>query len=90
MNLIPEDTELMKKLVDVQKTFLDLPDVSQALGGSSSCRCDVNEGLNSPSNGGCLGNNPGGLVTCGFPLQVDSASIKSLESFMKLTSFCSS
>ena len=44
---------------------------------------EENKGLNIPSNGGCLGNNPGGLVTCGFPLQIDSASIKSLESFMK-------
>ena len=24
-------------------------------GGSSFCRCDMNEGLNIPSNGGCLG-----------------------------------
>ena len=80
----------MKKSVDVQKKFPDILDVSLIFGGSSVCRCEENEGLNIPSNGGCLGNNPGGLVTCGFPLQIDSASIKSLESFMKFTSFCSS
>ena len=34
--------------------------------------------------------NPGGLVTCEFPLQIDSASRKSLESFIQFTSFCSS
>ena len=90
MNSIPENTELTKKLVDLQKTFPEIPDVSQIFGGSSSCRCDMKAGFNSPSNGGCLGNNPGGLVTCKFPLQVDSASIKSLESFNKFTSFCSS
>ena len=72
------------------KNVPEIPDVSQIFGGSSFCRCEENKGLNIPSNGGCLGNNPGGLVTCGFPLQVDSASIKSLESFMKFTSFCSS
>ena len=82
--------ELTKRLVDVQKTFPDVPDVSLIFGGSSSCRCDMKAGFNIPTNGGCLGNNPGGLVTCGFPLQVDSASIKSLESFIQFTSFCSS
>ena len=80
----------MKKSVDVQKTFPDIPDVSLIFGGSSVCRCDMKAGFNSPSNGGCLGNNPGGLVTCEFPLQIDSASRKSLESFMQFTSFCSS
>ena len=34
-------------------------------------------GFNNPSNGGCLGNNPGGLVTWEFPLRTDSASWKS-------------
>ena len=90
MNLIPENTELTKRLVDLQKTFPEIPDVSQIFGGSSSCRCDMKAGLSNPSNGGCLGNNPGGLVTCKFPLQVDSASIKSLESFIKFISFCNS
>ena len=72
------------------KTFPDIPDVSLIFGGSSVCRCDMKAGFNNPSNRGCLGNNPGGLVTCEFPLQVDSASTKSLESFMHFTSFCSS
>ena len=49
--------------MDVQKTFPDIPDVSLIFGGSSVCRCDMKAGFNSPSNGGCLGNNPGGLVT---------------------------
>ena len=70
MNSIPENTELMKKSVDVQKRFLIYPDVSLIFGGSSVCRCDMKAGFNSPSNGGCLGNTPGGLVTCEFPLQI--------------------
>ena len=45
--------------MDVQKTFPDIPDVSQIFGGPSVCRCDMNEGLNNPSKGGCLGNTPG-------------------------------
>ena len=56
----------MKKSVDVQKTFPDIQDVSQIFGGSSVCRCDMKAGFNSPSNGGCQGNNPSGLVTCGI------------------------
>ena len=51
------------------KKFPDLPDVSLTLGGSSVYRCDMNEGLNNPTKGGCLGNTPGGLATCEFPLQ---------------------
>ena len=45
--------------MDVQKRFLNIPDVFQMFGGSSLCRCDMNEGLNNPSNGGCSGNTPG-------------------------------
>ena len=44
------------KFVDVQKRFLDIPDVSQIFGGPPVCRCDMNEGLNNPLKGGCLGN----------------------------------
>ena len=59
IDAILEDTELKRKLVDLQKTFPDIPDVSQICGGPS-VRCgDTNEGLNNPSKGGCLGNNPG-------------------------------
>ena len=73
------------------KTFPDIPDcIPDIWRPPQFCRCDMKAGFNSPSNGGCLGNNPGGLLTCGYPLQIDSASIKSLESFMKFTSFCSS
>ena len=34
------------------KTFPDIPDVSQIFGGFSFGRCDMNEGLNNPSEGG--------------------------------------
>ena len=46
----------MKKLVDVQKTFPDIPDESQMFGGPSVRRGDTNGGLNIPSKAGCLGN----------------------------------
>ena len=59
-------------------------------GGPSLRRGDTNEGLNIPSGIGCLGNNIGWLVTWEFPLRTDSASWKSLESFIQFTSFCSS
>ena len=72
------------------KTFPDIPDVSKIFGGSSVCRCDMKASFNNPSNGGCLRIDPGWLVTCGFPLQIDSTSRKSLESFMQFTPFYSS
>ena len=77
----------MKKSVDVQKRFLMVPDVSLIFGGSSFCRCDMKACFNSPSNGGRLGNNPGGLVTCEFPLQIDSASRKSWNHSYNLLHF---
>ena len=59
-------------------------------GGPSLRRGDTNEGLNIPSGIGCLGNNIGWLVTWEFPLRTDSASWKSLESFIQFTSFFNS
>ena len=56
-NSILKDKELKKKHVDLQKTFPDIPCVSQMLGGPSLRRGDTNEGLNIPSGIGCLGNN---------------------------------
>ena len=38
----------MKKSVEVQKTFPDIPDVSQIFGGSSVCRCDMKASFNIP------------------------------------------
>ena len=80
----------MKKSVDVQKRFLIYRMYPKYLAAHQSCRCDMNAGFNNPSNGGCSGNNPGGLVTCEFPLRIESASRTSLESFTQFTSFCSS
>ena len=39
---------------------------------------------------GCLGYVPGGLVTWEFPLRIDSAFWKSLESSIQFASFCNS
>ena len=59
-------------------------------GGRSLRRGDTNKGFNNPSKAGCLGNNIGWLVTWEFPVRTDSASWKSLESFIQFTSFCNS
>ena len=90
MDSILEDKEPRRKHVDLQKTFPDIPCVSHMLGVPSLRRGDTNEGLNIPSGIGCSGNNIGRLVTWEFPLRIDSASWKSLESFIQFTSFCSS
>ena len=45
--------------MDLQKTFPDIPGVSQMSGGPSLRRGDMKEGLNNPSKTGCLGNNIG-------------------------------
>ena len=94
-NFLPKRVQFLRiraeeKACGFAKTFPDIPDVSQIFGGPSVRRGDTNEGLNNPSKGGCSGNNIGWLVTCEFPLRTDSASWKSLESFMQITSFCSS
>ena len=87
---ILEDKELMMTHLDLQKTFPDIPCVSQMLGGPSLRRGDTKECLNIPSGIGCGGKDTGRLVTWEFPLRTDSASWKSLESFIQFTSFCSS
>ena len=51
---------------------------------------DTNGSLNIPSCIGCVGKDIGRLVTWEFPLRTDSASWKSLESFIQFSSFCSS
>ena len=53
-------------------------------------RGDTKECLNIPPSIGWGGKNIGRLVTWEFPLRTDSASWKSLESFIQFTSFCSS
>ena len=45
--------------MDLQKTFPDIPGVSQISGGPSLRRGDTNGGLNNPSKAGCFGNNIG-------------------------------
>ena len=59
-------------------------------GGPSLRRGDTNEGLNIPSGIGWGGKDTGWLVTWEIPLRTDSASWKSLESFIQFTSFCNS
>ena len=51
---ILEDKVLMKMHVESEKTFPDIPCVSQMHGGPSLRLGDTNEGLNMPSSiGGC-------------------------------------
>ena len=57
------------------------------LGGPSLRHGDTKEGLNNPSGIGYGGKDTGRLVTWDFPLRTDSASSKSLESFIQYTSF---
>ena len=59
-------------------------------GGPSLRRGDTKEGLNIPSGIGWVGKDIGRLVTWEFPLRTDSASWKSLESFIQFNSFCNS
>ena len=64
--------------------------VSQMLGGPSLRLGVTKECLNIPSGIGWGGKDTGRLVTWEFPLRTDSASWKSLESFIQFTSFCNS
>ena len=48
------------------------------------------ERLSIPPGNGCGGKDTGWLVTWEFPLRTDSASCKSLESFIQFISFCNS
>ena len=58
--------------------------VSQMLGGPSLRLGTPKERLSIPSGIGWGGNDTGRLVTWEFPLRIDSASWKSLESFIKI------
>ena len=75
--------------LDLKKCF-PIYHVSQKLGGPSLRLGDTQECLNIPSGIGWGGNDTGRLVMCLFPLRTDSASWKSLESFIQFTSFCNS
>ena len=86
---ILKDKELMKMHVDLQKRF-PIYHVSQVHGGPSLRHGDTKEGLNIHSGIGCVWKNTGRLVTWEFQLRTDSASWKSLESFIQITSFCNS
>ena len=73
-----------------KKTFPNIPCVSQMLGGLSLRLGIPRERLCIPPGSRKGGKNEGWLVTWDCPLRTDSASWKSLESFIQLTSFCSS
>ena len=49
IDAILEDKELMKMQVNLQKTFPDIPCISQILGIPSLRRGETKEGLNNPS-----------------------------------------
>ena len=90
MDSIPADKVPKRTQLDLQKTFPDIPCVSQMLGGPSLRLGIPLERLSIPPGTGWGGNDTGWLVTCDFPLRTDSASWKSLESFMQWVSFCNS
>ena len=73
-----------------KKTFPDVPCVSQILGGLSLRLGIRRERLSIPPGSWKGLKNAGWLITWDCPLRTDSTSFKSLESFMQLTSFCSS
>ena len=72
------------------KTFPDIPCASQMLGGHFLRLGIPRERLRIPPGTGWGGKDTGWLVTWECPLRTDSASWKSLESFMQLISFCNS
>ena len=72
------------------KTFPDIPCVPQMSGGLSLRLSIPTERLNIPPGFRKGGSDAGWLGTWECPLRTDSASLKSLESFRQLTSFCSS
>ena len=84
------DKVLKKTHLDLQKTFPDIPCVSQMLGSPSLRLGTPQERLSIPSGSGKGWKNAGWLVTWDSPLRTDSASLKPLESFIQLISFCSS
>ena len=73
-----------------KKNFPDMPCVSQMLGGPFLRLGIREERLSISPRIGWSGKDTGWLVTWECPLQIDSASWKSLESFIQLFSFCNS
>ena len=80
------DKVLKKTLLDLQKRF-PMFHVSQILGGPFLRLGTPRERLSIPPGSGWVGKNAGWLATWDCPLRTDSASWKSLESFIQLISF---
>ena len=87
---ILEDTELMKMQVDLQKHFPIYRMYPKYLAAHQCVAAIRMKASIILQKAGCLGNDTGRLVTWEFPLRTDSASWKSLESFIQFTSFCNS
>ena len=90
MDSIPADKVLKKTLLDLQKTFPDIPCVSQMLGGPFLRLGIPRERLGIPPRTGWGGKDTGWLTALESPLRTDSASWESIESFIQLVSFCNS
>ena len=73
-----------------KKRFPNFPCVSQMLGGPFLRLGIPRERLSIPPGSGWGGKDTGWLATWEFPLRTDSASLKSLESFIQWTSFYNS
>ena len=87
---ILEDKVLKKTLLDLQKTFTDFLCVSQMLGSPFLWFGIPLEQLSIPPGTGWGGKDTGWLETWECPLRTDSASWKSLGSFIQFISFCNS
>ena len=74
MDLTLADKVLKKTPLDLQRTFPDIPCVSQILGGLSLRLGIPRERLSIPPGSGKGGKNAGWLVTWDCPLRTDSAS----------------
>ena len=77
-----------KNAVGFAKTFPGFPCVSQILSGPFLRLGILRERLTIPPGSWWGEKNTGWLVTWDCPLRTDSASWKSLESFIQMTSFC--
>ena len=90
MDSIPADKVLKKTLLDLQKRFPIYHVCPKKLGGPFLRLGIPRERLSIPPGSGWGGKNESWLATWDCPLRTDSASWKSLESFMQLISFCNS
>ena len=79
-----------EEAVGFTKTFPEKPCVSQLSGGLSLWHSNPTERLGTPPGSRKGVSNAGRLGTWNNPLRTDSASLKSLESFIQWTSFWSS